>query len=97
MMMIQVLMIQAMILLFFRDDIGLDTIYLNDINLDGGNFDEDNPEKLFMLDFWAVVIDLNIIRKQLHEELLPVAQHPTRVWDWYMTKDQKLWNRKSTA
>ena len=38
-----------MILLFFSDDIGLDTIYLNDINLDGGNFDEDNPEKLFML------------------------------------------------
>ena len=62
-----------MILLFFSDDIGLDTIYLNDTNLDGGNFDEDNPEKLFMLDFWAVVIDLNIIRKQLHEELMPVA------------------------
>ena len=62
-----------MILLFFSDDIGLDTIYLNDTNLDGGNFDEDNPEKLFMLDFWAVVIDLNIIRKQLHEELMPLA------------------------
>ena len=62
-----------MILLFFSDDIGLDTIYLNDTNLDGGNFDEDNPEKLFMLDFWAAVIDLNIIRKQLHEELMPVA------------------------
>ena len=25
----------------------------------------------------------------MDKELLPVAWHPTRMWDWYMSKDEK--------
>ena len=28
-------------------------------------------------------------RKQLKEELMPIAWHPTRMQDWFMTKNDK--------
>ena len=36
-------------------------------------------------------------KKKTDEELMPVAWHPTRVWDWCMTKNGTLWNDKSNA
>ena len=29
------------------------------------------------------------LKKELNEELMTVAWHPNRWWDWYMSKDEK--------
>ena len=47
---------------------------------------------LFMLDLWFVGIDKSNVKHaktKINEELMPIAWHPTRVWDWCMTKDEK--------
>ena len=36
-------------------------------------------------------------KKKKDEELMPVAWHPTKEWDWCMTKNGTLWNDKSNA
>ena len=35
--------------------------------------------------------------KTIDEEKIPIAWYQTRVWDWCMTKGEKLWNDKSNA
>ena len=45
---------------------------------------------LFMSDVWFGVIDLEKkLLKKVNKELMPVALHATRWWDWYMPEDKK--------
>ena len=52
---------------------GILNIDLNNINLDN-NFDEDDP------DTWSVKFEkYKDLKKELSEELMPVALHPNRI------------------
>ena len=76
----------------------IDVIYLININLDDDSFDEDDLANIVLIR--PDVIDLNnvkYVKKKIDKELIPIAWYPTRVWDWCMTKDEKLWNDKSNA
>ena len=47
---------------------------------------------LFMSEFWRAILNLKkrkALKKELNEELMPVAWHPNRQWDWCMPEDQK--------
>lgn len=37
------------------------------------------------------------MQKMINKELMPTAWHLTRVLDWCLTKDEKLWNDKSNS
>ena len=78
---------------FFSDDIGLVIIDLNNIYLDYDNFMKMILKLLFMLNLWLGVIDISsakACKRKINEESMSIAWHPKRVWDWCMTKDEKL-------
>ena len=82
------------IVTFFSYSVGLCNTDLNNINLDDDNFYEDDPEIIIhvRLTAWH-----KACKKKIDKELMPIAWHPTRAWDWFMTKDEKLWNDKSSV
>ena len=79
-------------------------LILNKINLDNFNFYEDHSETIFISDFWLGPIDLNNVKhlkKDINKDLMPVAWHPTRWWDWFLAEDEKkgkqpIFNYKSS-
>ena len=46
---------------------------------------------LIMLDLWVRIINVSNTKhlKKIDQELRPVAWHPTRVWDWCMSENEK--------
>ena len=62
---------------------GILNIDLNNNNLDN-NFDEDDPDTIILVRLLAWHIkfeERKALKKELHEELMPVAWHPKRWWD----------------
>ena len=85
---------------FFSDNMGLVNIDLNNINRDGNNFDEDDPETIIHVGLMAWhnrFKQCKPIKKMIGNELMPIEYHVTNVWDWCMTKNERLWNDKSNA
>ena len=55
---------------------------------------------LSLLDLLFGVIDIDSIKhvkKRIDKKFMPIVWYPTRVWDWCITKDEKLWNDNSNA
>ena len=79
------------ITLFLRDDVGFNIIDLSNINFNDDNFDEDDPETInhVRLMAWFDRYKQHNTCKKMRKELLPVAWHPTRCWDWCMSEDEK--------
>ena len=44
--------------LFSCNEMGILSVELNSINLDYANYDEDDPETLFISDFWLGIVSL---------------------------------------
>ena len=66
-------------------------IDLNNINLDN-NFDEDDNDTIILIRLlaWHIKFEKRKeLEKELSEELMPLAWHPNRWWDWCMSKDEK--------
>ena len=77
---------------FSCNEMGILNINLNNFNLDN-NFDEDDPDTIFLSDFSLGILYLKKtkhIKKELNEELMPVAWHPKRWWNFCMWKDEKI-------
>ena len=71
---------------------GFNTIDLNNINLDDDNCDEEDSETINHVRFMAWYNRFKqrkACKKQISKDLMPVACHPTRRWDWCMSKDGK--------
>ena len=48
---------------------------------------------LFLSDFWLGILNLKNtenLKKKLNEELMSVAWHPKRCWDWCVPEDEKM-------
>ena len=76
---------------FFTDKVGILNIDLNNISHDN-NFDEDDLDTIILIRFSAWHIKFGKrkeLKKELSEELMPLAWHPNRWWDWCMSKDEK--------
>ena len=71
---------------FNCSEMGILNIDLNNINYDD-NFDEDDPDTIILIRLlvWHIKFrKRKELKKELSEELMPVAWHPDKLWDWYM-------------
>ena len=71
---------------------GIFNLNLNCINLDNNDFDEDDSVTIIHVRLlaWHTKFKKNkAIKKELNEELMPVAWHPNRWWDWCVLEDEK--------
>ena len=72
-----------------------DYVLQHNINLDNSfdnNADEDDPDTTILIRLLAWHIKSGKqkeLKKLLSEELMPVAWHPNRWWDWCRLKDEK--------
>ena len=71
---------------------GILSIDLNNTDLDDVNFYEYCPETI--IDFrrmaWRNILKQSkAIKNDVSKELMPLAWHPTRYWNWCMSKDKK--------
>ena len=76
---------------FNCNGMGILNIDLNNIDLDN-NFDEDDPDTIIAIRLlaWYIKFEkLKELKKELSEELMLVAWHPSRWWDWCMSEDEK--------
>ena len=76
---------------FSCSEMGIVDIDLNNISL-GDKFDEDDPDTIILMRGLAWHIKFRKReehKKELREELIPVAWHPNRWWDWCMSEDEK--------
>ena len=75
--------------IFNCNEMGILRIDLNNTNLDD-NFDEDETVILIRLLAWHIRFGKRKeLIKALSEKLMPVAWHPDRWFDRYMSKDEK--------
>ena len=64
---------------------------LNNINLDN-NFGEDDPDTIILIRLLAWHIKFKkstALKKNIGGELMPIAWHPKRWWNFYMPEDEK--------
>ena len=84
--------IDSDIVTFFPNDLGFNSINLDNINLYGDTFDDCDPETIIHVRFVARYNSFKqhkSCKKKIDEGLLPIAWHPTRVWDRCMSEDEK--------
>ena len=76
--------VDSNIITFLIDDMGFNTKGLHNINLDKNDFDDDDPRinSHVRLMTWH-----NRFKKEISKELIPVAWHPTRFWNWCVSQD----------
>ena len=70
---------------------GIFSIDINNINFDN-NFDEDDLNIIILITLLAWHIKFEKpkeLKKELSEELMPIAWHSNGWWDWCMSEDQK--------
>ena len=71
---------------------GILNIDPNCINLDDDDFDENDPDTIILVRLlaWHIkFVKRKALKKELNEELIPVAWHPNRWWDWCVSKVRK--------
>ena len=84
---------------FFSNNMGIVTVDFINVNRHSDNFDEDDPETIFLvrLTAWCSRYkQREAYEKKIDKELMPIAWHLARVWDCCMRKNEK-WNYKSNA
>ena len=67
------------------------------INLDDDNFDVDDPETTIhvrLMTWCNRYKQLKACKKEKSKELMPIAQHPKRWWEWCMSEDEKNKNKQ---
>ena len=81
---------------FNCNGMGIVNIELNNINPDN-NFDEDDPDTIILIRLlaWHIKFERRKgLKKYISEELMAIARHPNRWWDWCVPEDEKKkWNR----
>ena len=77
---------------FFANQMGILGLDLDKINLqDDNNFCEEDPEAIIHVRIlaWQNKFEKRkLLKKDINKELMPVAWHPTRWWDWCMSGDE---------
>ena len=71
---------------------GILTIDLNNINLGDTNYDEDDPDSIILIILlaWRIKVEKRkALKKKLNEQLMPVAWHPKRWWNFCVLEDEK--------
>ena len=83
---------------FICNGMGIFNIDLNNINLDDTNYDEDDPDTIILIRLLAWHSKFKKrkkLQKMISEELIPVAWHPNRWWNFCVSKNKKKRNRSN--
>ena len=75
---------------FYCDEMNILSLIFNNINLDN-NFDEDDPDTIILIRLLACHIKFKKrkVLKNKSEELMPIARHPKKWWNFCMLEDEK--------
>ena len=76
---------------FNCNGMGILNVDLNNINLDN-NFDGDDLDTVILIRLLAEHIKFEkrkTLTKRLNEELMPIAWHPRRWWNFCLSEDEK--------
>ena len=78
---------------FYYNEIGIFNIDLNNINLDN-NFDGDDPDTIILIRLLAwhshsKFEKRKVLKREINEELMPIAWHPKRWWNFCISEDEK--------
>ena len=76
---------------FNCNEMGILNIDLNNINL-YNNFDKDDPDTVILIRLlvWHIKFEKHkALKKESIKELITIAWHPKRWWDWWMLEDEK--------
>ena len=78
---------------FFANQMGILRVDLDKINLNNyNNFQEGNPDTIVhakSLAWHNKFEKRKEFKENLSEELMPVAWHPAKLWDWCLSEDEK--------
>ena len=74
---------------FSCNEMGILNTGLNNINLDDTNYDKDDPEAIIHIRFLAWHIKFKKRKKKISEEIMPIAWHPKRWWNFCMYEADK--------
>ena len=77
---------------FDCNGMGILNIDLNNINLYDTNYEEDDPDTIILIRLlaWHIKFEKRKeLKKKISEELMPLAWHPKRWWDCYVSEDEK--------
>ena len=77
---------------FFCNETGILNIYLKNINLDDTNYNEDDFQTIIHIRLlaWHIKFEKRkYLKKELNEDLIPIAWHPRRWWNFCMSEDEK--------
>ena len=78
--------------IFSSDEMGIFSVDFNNINLDNVNFDKDDPKTIIhvrLITWYNRLKQRKSFKTDMSKELMPVAWHPTRWWDWCNPEDEK--------
>ena len=76
---------------FSCNEMGILNIDLNNINCDN-NFYEDQPDTIILIGLLAWHIKFKKrkeLKKKISDELIPLAWHPKRWWNFCLSEDEK--------
>ena len=72
---------------------GILNIDLNNTNLDNTDYEEDDSDTInysYQTLAWQIKFKKRkTLKEKISEELMPIAQHPKRWWDWCVSKNEK--------
>ena len=72
------------------------TIFDNDDD-DGDHWDDDDDDEDKFFEWYNGYKKREAQKAQIKKELMPIAWHPSRRWDWYMPEDEKKETEKLWA
>ena len=81
--------IDSDIVTYFGDDMDINTTEFNNIKLDDDDNDDD-LQAMILVEFMAWCFEYKkrkAFKKELSEELMRVAWHTTKCWDWCVPED----------
>ena len=76
---------------FCCNEMGILSVNINNINLDN-NFNEDDADTIILIRILAWHSKFKkhkALKKEVSEELIPIAWHPKRWWNFCMSEDEK--------
>ena len=68
------------------------SVNLNNINLDDTNYEEDDPDTIILIRFWAWYVKFEkrkALKEKIKEELMTIGWHPKRWWNFSVPEDEK--------
>ena len=77
---------------FICNGTGIHNKDLKNINLDDTNYDEDDPDTIILIRLlaWHIKFEkLKVLKKELSKELMAIACHPKRWWNFCMSENEK--------